>query len=272
MNQMMPVGHYNKVAYFYASSSSTQVGTFSKDAAVALKCRLDYSGLTTPPSGTEVESYAVDVGSNPPLAVSSSGYNVAGKYLDFIVSGGVEGQAYNLTVSIAGTVNRSDVITFDVPAAECGCGGLSSSPNVAGYPSGTGLVFINSAIKYTVSAAQPSGANIKDQWYDPATGVLYEYITDGNTVWWQQITPTLGATFLTYKLKAITPDGTTTQFQLQTVDGKIPNIAVSTDLIVSVDDVIQNPDLEYRVFQNVIQFTTAPAADSIVFMTWFAHY
>jgi hypothetical protein len=164
------------------------------------------------------------------------------------------------------------VITFDVPLAECGCDSGPSSTNVATYPSGLGTVFVNSAIRYTVSTAQPTGANIKDQWYNPDIGVLYEYLTDGNLTWWQQITPILGASFMTYKMKAITPDGITTQFTLTTIDGKTPNIVASTDLIVSVDDVIQNPDLDYRAFHNLIQFTIAPAADSIVFMTWFAHY
>jgi len=271
MSQMTPAGQFNRVAYFYPLAGSTHIGTFSKDAGAAIKCRIDYSALVPPP-GTETESYSVDVGSNPPLAVSSSAYNQAGMYLDFIVSGGVEGQIYNLTVTLTGTIGRSDVITFDIPLATCDCGGVSSSSNVASYPAGTSTTFINSAIRYSVNTAQPQGANIKDQWYNPDTGVLYEYITDGVSSWWQQITPTLGAVFMTYKIKAIVPDGTTTQFPLTTVDGKVPNIVTSTDLIVSVDDVIQNPDVDYRAFHNLIQFTVAPRVDSIVFMTWFAHY
>jgi hypothetical protein len=271
MSQMIPAGQYNRIAYFYASDSTTTIGIFNKDVAAYVMCRLDYSGLTVPP-GTETASFSIDIGSNPPLAVSSSNYDQTNKHLDFIVSGGVEGQKYNLTATITGTINRSDVITFDVPLTTCDCGSVSLSPNVASYPSGTGMVFVNSAIKYSISTAAPSGANIKDQWYNSSTGVLYEYITDGVSFWWQQMIPTLGATFLTYKMKALTLDGFTTDFTLQTVDGKTPDVLASTDLIVSVDDVIQNPDLEYKAFHDQIQFTTPPAADSIVFITWLAHY
>jgi hypothetical protein len=270
MNQLTPVGQYNKVAYFYASDSSTSLGKFSKDAMASVMCRLDYSKLAVPP-GTETESFTIDVGSNPPLAVSSSSYNQTGKYVDFILSGGIEGQEYHLSISITGTVARTDTVVIDVPST-ADCGMLAPGLNVATYPAGYGTVYINSAIKYTVSSAQPPGANIKDQWYDPSTSVLYEYITDGVSVWWQQIIPTLESTAATYKLKPIVPNGVTTAFTLMTVSGKSPIIGASTDLIVSVDDVIQNPDVDYRAFQDQIQFTVAPAIDSVVFMTWFAHY
>lgn len=273
MNQVTQVGQFNRVAYFYASDTTTYLGRFSKDAAATVMCRLDYSGLAVPPSGPETELYSIDIGSNPPLAVSSSSYDPNGQYLDFILSGGLEGQEYNLAIAISGTVGRTDTMTIDVPLSTCDCGGSTNAgANIATYPAGYGTVFINSAIKYTISSAQPPGANIKDQWYNPDTSVLYEYITDGVSTWWQQITPTIESTAATYKLKPIVPDGATTTFSLTTVEGKSPIIGASTDLIVSVDDVIQNPDVDYKAFQNQIMFVVPPAADSIIFMTWFAHY
>lgn len=272
MTQAVTIGQYNRVAYFYALDSTTALGRFSKDAAAAVMCRLDYSKLAIPP-GAEVESYSIDVGSNPPLAISTSSYNQTGKYVDFILSGGIEGQEYNLSITITGTITRTDTMIVDVPLATCDCSTpTSGSPNVSQYPAGLGTVYINSAIKYTVSNTQPPAANLKDQWYSPSAGVLYEYITDGVTYWWQQIIPTLTTSVATYKLKPITPDGFTKNFTLMTTLNKSPNILASTDLIVSVANVVQNPDVDYRAFQDQIQFTVAPAANSLVFMTWFAHY
>lgn len=272
MNQQLPVGQYNKVAYFYAVGVSLgAIGRFSKDVNASVMCRLDYSGLTSPPDGSGDLTFSIDIGSNPPLAVSSSSLDPSGKYADFILSGGVEGQTYELNIIVSGTNGRTDIMYVDVPSTPCECS-PRPGPNVATYPAGYGTVYINSAVKYTVSPYTPPGPNIKDQWFNPETGVLYEYITDGVAVWWQQITPTLETTVATYKLRPIVPDGLTLTFTLLTVQGKSPIIITSTDLIVSVDDVLQNPDVDYRAFQDQLQFTVAPAVDSIVFMTWFAHY
>lgn len=268
MNQSVTVGAYNKVAYFYASDASTNLGLFSKDVGAAVLFRLDYSELTVPP-GTETESFTVDVGSNPPLAVSTSYYDEAAKSLDFIVLGGLEGQQYVLSITIAGTLARTDTITIDVPLTTCGCGVQTSLNQAEQFPVGEGMVFINSALKYTVSSTQPLSANYKDEWYNPSTNTLYEYLTDGASTWWQQIATT-PSTFSTNKLNSITPDGTTTQFTLLTTQGKSPNVIVSSDLLVSLNGVVQNPDLDYKAFKDIIQFTVAPLVNDIIFMVWYA--
>jgi hypothetical protein len=274
MAQLDPIRQYNKVAYFYAHSGAPDLGRFSKDANAAVLCRLDYSQLPTTPSGAGNYSFNVDIGSNPPLAVTSAYYDDVNLYLDFILSGGVEGQGYVLTVELI-TANGTVINTLeiDVPLTS-GCGATSYGMNDANYPIGEGMVFINSAPKYTVSSAIPSGANVKDQWYSSDTGTLFEYVTDGVTYWWQQLTPsTIAVTaFQTLKILSIDPDGFSTQFTLLTIQSKSPNILVSTDLLVSVDDVIQEPDVAYKAFSDQIQFTVPPTADSRIFMIWFAHH
>lgn len=81
---------------------------------------------------------------------------------------------------------------------------------------------------------------------------------------------TLG-TFQTVKLQNIVFDGTTTLYNLLTMAGAAPNIQVSSDLLVSLDGVIQNPDVAYTASSNQIQFTTAPTADALNFIVWFSY-
>lgn len=81
---------------------------------------------------------------------------------------------------------------------------------------------------------------------------------------------TLG-TFQTVKLQTLVFDGTKTTFTLLTMAGAAPNVQVSSDLLVSVDGVIQNPDVAYTASGNQIQFTTAPTADALNFIVWFSY-
>jgi hypothetical protein len=69
----------------------------------------------------------------------------------------------------------------------------------------------------------------------------------------------------------ITPNGSTTTFTgLTIVSGGTPVDATrSEDLLVSVDGVIQEPVIDYSAFGDAITFTTAPAADSFVFIVFY---
>lgn len=69
----------------------------------------------------------------------------------------------------------------------------------------------------------------------------------------------------------ITPDGTTTTFSgLTIVAGGTPVTASrSEDLLVSVDGVIQEPVIDFTAINNTITFTTAPPADSFVFIVFY---
>lgn len=77
--------------------------------------------------------------------------------------------------------------------------------------------------------------------------------------------------FQSYKMQRLTFDGVQTAFPLATVAGVIPNIQTATDLLVSIDGVIQEPDAAYTASNDVIQFTTAPSVDSVCFIVWWSH-
>ena len=79
------------------------------------------------------------------------------------------------------------------------------------------------------------------------------------------------ATFTTVKMQPLVFNGTTTTFTLLTTGGAVPNILASSDLLVSLDGVIQQPDVAYTGSGNQIVFTTAPIADSGCFIVWYQH-
>jgi hypothetical protein len=66
-------------------------------------------------------------------------------------------------------------------------------------------------------------------------------------------------------------DGTNTVFALECAAGGAPPVTIqrNEELIVSVDGVIQQPTAMYSATGNEITFITAPAADAVVFITWF---
>lgn len=79
------------------------------------------------------------------------------------------------------------------------------------------------------------------------------------------------AVFQSVKMQRLIFDGVATAFILTTLPGDQPNIAVSSDLLVSLDGVIQDPDIAYTASGDVIVFTTAPSADSSCFIVWWSH-
>jgi hypothetical protein len=79
------------------------------------------------------------------------------------------------------------------------------------------------------------------------------------------------ATFTTVKMQPLVFNGTTTTFTMTTVTGGVPNVLASSDLLVSLDGVIQQPDVAYTASGNQIIFTTAPLATSLCFIVWYEH-
>jgi len=75
----------------------------------------------------------------------------------------------NLTV--AGNVNAERVYTIE---------GL--------YWAGNNAQVVGGGINMTTSATAPVGASVGDQWYDSDTGILFEYLDDGTSQQWVDIT------------------------------------------------------------------------------------
>ena len=67
----------------------------------------------------------------------------------------------------------------------------------------------------------------------------------------------------------ITPNGTTTTFTLtKASDASALNVAHNEELLVSVDGVLQQPGAAFTASGSTITFSEAPAASSLVFITW----
>lgn len=75
----------------------------------------------------------------------------------------------NLTV--AGNVNADKVYTTT---------GL--------YWAGNNQLVVGDGINMTVDSNPPAGAEVGDQWYDTADGILFEYLDDGTSLQWVDIT------------------------------------------------------------------------------------
>jgi len=75
----------------------------------------------------------------------------------------------NLTV--AGNVNADKVYTIQ---------GL--------YWAGNNQQVVGGGINMTTSSTAPEGASVGDQWYDSDTGILFEYLDDGTSQQWVDIT------------------------------------------------------------------------------------
>jgi hypothetical protein len=276
MNVIVPTNQYSSQAYLYADATLS-LGELSKQADNVILMTIDYRQVT-PPLVIDSCAFQVDIGSNPPLMISSSDLNSAGNILTFILSEGVPGTTYKLSIVSTYQVSqkRTDVLTVDVPTKEQ-CATVGSIVNQGPFANADATIYVNTAPKYFVSGVTPPAPSIMDLWYDTGNGVLSQYITDGQQKrWWQELgylpaQPTLSA-FSTNKMSPITPDGTTITFPLTVLaGGATPDIKVSSDLQVSVDGVVQEPDVDYTASQGAVTFAFAPFASSKIFMVWTQH-
>jgi hypothetical protein len=188
--------NYNNAAYFYPDNSGN-VGNFTKAVPSQTLVTFDYTSIFTATQTITQVAFLLDVQTNPQLVISGLQIVGAKNILSWIVSGGLGNITYNLSavVTLSDNSVRTDVVQIQVIGDDdvgcCNpCGGqpigVTSIP--PGYQQ-AGLIqngiYINSQIRYYVSNTAPIGANIMDQWYNTNNDTLYEYITDGNTSWWQ---------------------------------------------------------------------------------------
>ena len=218
----LPATLFNSLGYFYANSSNV-LGAFAKEANQQTFVSVDYSGVIAGSSITEVPSFSVDIGSAPPLLISSA--SVSGDNVSFIVSDGVMGVTYDITMTATfnNGVVRSDTLEVSVPSSNYSLmQSIANVINVGNAITGFGLVYINSGVRYFVNGTPPQAPNLLDVWYNPITKTLYMYITDGvSQSWWAPLGKTLlsGATPL--YMEALTVTGINTVSALTyTPDGQ----------------------------------------------------
>lgn len=185
MTYPIPQNQFATPSYFYADNSY-RLGSMVKPVNSQILVTIDYSKLT-PAITPSRFMFLVDSGDSPPFGIITP--KLTGTILTFVVTGGAPGQTYD--VSIVLTKNdstvRTDVLTVNVTGDEACCPptALPVSQNLGTFTGSNGLSYANDVPRYFVTSTQPQGPNVLDMWYNPATGLLQEYVTNGASSYWQ---------------------------------------------------------------------------------------
>jgi len=188
MKYALPSGVVNTdSAYFYADTTLA-LGPLVKNLQDQTLVIIDYSQLTS--FVVDGYDFLVDVTSNPALVISYPELNPQGDLLTFLLSGGIVGQQYNLSVNTVADINsRTDVLTINIPSSSGDCSFINPVPQIySQLPVGDPTQgYVNTGVRYFWGAAPPNAPNVMDQWYDPTADTLYEWVTDGVSYFWQVI-------------------------------------------------------------------------------------
>lgn len=189
----LPSGIVNTSSAYFFASTAGKFGPLVKQLDDQILVVIDYSKLT-PPLAVTSFLFSLDVTSNPQLVVSFPQLNATGSVLTFLISGGIEGQQYNL--SIGANNARVDVLTINVPSSgDCSCDAINPVPSLyTQSPLGT-AGYVNTGARYFWGRAAPANPNVLDQWYNTVTGELNEWVTDGVTMFWDDFS-TGGSPFI----------------------------------------------------------------------------
>jgi hypothetical protein len=190
MGFSLPSGVVNTDSvYFYADGTYT-LGPFVKELVDQTLVIIDYSKIT-PSIVINSYSFAIDVTSNPALVVAYPQLSSTGLVLTFLLSGGIAGQQYNLTIDIdTNSGSQSDVLTISIPSFDsCSCDKINPVPTIySQVPLGEPTQgYANTAVRFFWGNAAPANPNVSDQWYNPSTQIFYEWITDGINMFWETI-------------------------------------------------------------------------------------
>ena len=168
MKYALPSGVVNTdSAYFYADTTLA-LGPLVKNLQDQTLVIIDYSQLTS--FVVDGYDFLVDVTSNPALVISYPELNPQGDLLTFLLSGGIVGQQYNLSVNTVADINsRTDVLTINIPSSSGDCSFINPVPQIySQLPVGDPTQgYVNTGVRYFWGAAPPNAPNVMDQWYDP---------------------------------------------------------------------------------------------------------
>jgi hypothetical protein len=187
MGFMLPAGVVNTDAVYLFADVTLTLATVTKQPTDQTLVVVDYSNLS-PPLLVNSWAFELDVTSNPALVVSYAHSDIAGR-LAFLLSGGIAGQQYTLTMTINSSGSpRTDTVLINIPSSgDCACGTSNSVPALyTEIPLGEPTQgYANTAVRYFWGSAPPVAPNVMDQWYSPDTQTLYEWVTDGTKFFWQ---------------------------------------------------------------------------------------
>jgi hypothetical protein len=187
MGYALPAGVINTdTVYFYADDTMA-FGPLVKNLSDQTLVVVDYSNVTSNLTGYR---FSVDVSSNPALVISYPTLFHPGGLLMFLVSGGISGQSYNISIfATMNTSSRTDVLAVNIPSQVGDCAPINPVPQIyTQLPLGEPTQgYVNTAVRYFWGVAPPANPNVMDQWYDPINDTLYEWATDGVDTFWQTI-------------------------------------------------------------------------------------
>ena len=191
MGFVLPSGVVNTdSAYFYAGDLAPPLGPHVKQLGDQTLIIIDYTNLTHPITLASYK-FTVDVTSNPQLVVAYPQLNTAGNVLSFLLSGGIAGQQYNLSILItfgpSGASVRADILTISIPSSSGDCTQINPVPAIYNQVPLIGGGYVNSAVRYFWGPVAPTNPNVADQWFNIGSGVLYEWVTDGTQYFWDII-------------------------------------------------------------------------------------
>jgi hypothetical protein len=186
----LPSGVVNTDSVMFVADATLQF-TLVKELSDQTLVMIHY-GQLTPPLTLTGYSFAVDVTSNPQLVVSYPQIDPIGDTLSFLLSGGIAGQQYNISITVnPGVSEQTDVLTVSIPSyVDCECASINPVPQLYTQLPFASNTYVNTGARYFWGTQPPPNPNVMDQWYSADTSTLYEYATDGVTFFWQTIAST----------------------------------------------------------------------------------
>ena len=221
MGFALPSGVVNtNSAYFIADNTLLPFGPLVKQPSDQTLVVIDYS-IAIPITSYK---FTVDVSSNPQLVISYVQTDPTGAMLWFLLSGGIPGQQYNISIHIAyGYVaySRVDTLIVNMPSSgDCSCDIINPVPTIySQLPLGT-QAYVNAGIRYFWGDIPPSNPNVMDQWYNPRTQLLSEWATDGTNYSWAPLQGLQGDAGPQGPIGPIGPPGQTGPQGLQGIPGQ----------------------------------------------------
>lgn len=186
MNYPYSIPNSQSSPYSFVAGTTIRLGTYTKGVNGAVQITVDYSQLI--PTPTIVGGYfRVRPGGSPQLDVYD--LKVTNNIMTFNIQGGIAGRSYTIAIISIGAAGgiRTHELIVNIPGYDDNaCQIIQPILNNA-LTSPDGSLLVNTTPRFFVSVTPPSGANVMDQWYNTATGVLYSNASNGVTANWVRI-------------------------------------------------------------------------------------
>ena len=112
-----------------------------------------------------------------------------GTIMEFSGFAGPSGLNREVQFNDSGTLGANGQFTFNKSLPALNVGGVSLTNTYIQFGDGTRQYTANvSTYTYTASASAPASPDPGDHWYSTVNDVLYEYINDGTSNYWVDIT------------------------------------------------------------------------------------